>query len=600
MDESLKRLEDDKPHRDSWMEAPSALDVDYVQQKRQKTPPSQWTKAKDPDMNARNPQLEPETNDTVEQKLQSDPVKHEVNYTFGDSGSKWRMTKLKATYRQARESGHNIEEVAIERFGDLRSFDDAREEEIELDRRDRYGKGYVGKDKPNGDLFQERKLDHGIRQEPSSADDASDDEFETEPGQGQVMREKSPPATTAILDQTTLNKLKAQMTKAKLKGAPDAAKLESEYHAAAKAANSRQPDVVVLNKMESRLTAGGRKGEVKQVDNKRGRERGLVEENEDMSIEDMVRQERRTKGQYGGDAKAYAERIAKDQKYDNDLDYMDDNAQRLAKSVQKSEINLRSTAIGDYQKMKRILDTCPLCSHEDTGKPPQAPLVSLATRTYMTLPTSPEITPYGLGATIVPIQHRLNLLECDDDEWEEIRNFMKSLTRFYWAQQPRYSVLFYENAAHDGRKRHASLEAVPLPLELADTAPAFFKEAILAADEEWTQHKKAIDTLHNAEARGMGKLAFRRSMVAELPYFHVWFSLDGGLGHVVEDARRWPKGDLFAREILGGMLDVGPDVVKRQGRWRAGDAEMDRRVREFRRRGWEETFDWTKALMGVP
>ncbi len=69
--------------------------------------------------------------------------------------------------------------------------------------------------------------------------------------------------------------------------------------------------------------------------------------------------------------------------------------------------------------MNRILDKCPLCHHEDTNKPPLAPVVSLATRVYLTLPTTPEIS--QMGACIVPVQHRGNLLECDDDEWEEIR-----------------------------------------------------------------------------------------------------------------------------------------------------------------------------------
>ena len=62
---------------------------------------------------------------------------------------------------------------------------------------------------------------------------------------------------------------------------------------------------------------------------------------------------------------------------------------------------------------------CPLCHHEDTGVPPVAPVVSLATRVYLTLPTEPELSKGG--ACIIPIQHRGNLLECDEDEWEEIR-----------------------------------------------------------------------------------------------------------------------------------------------------------------------------------
>jgi hypothetical protein len=98
---------------------------------------------------------------------------------------------------------------------------------------------------------------------------------------------------------------------------------------------------------------------------------------------------------------------------------MDENATKLAKRVHKSEINLKNMAISDFKKINRILDNCPLCYQEDENIPPIAPVVSLATRVYLTLPTEPEIS--DGAASIVPIQHRLNLLECDDDEWEEIR-----------------------------------------------------------------------------------------------------------------------------------------------------------------------------------
>ncbi|KLP04287.1 Uncharacterized protein LW94_3822 [Fusarium fujikuroi] len=131
--------------------------------------------------------------------------------------------------------------------------------------------------------------------------------------------------------------------------------------------------------------------------------------------------------------------------------------------------------------------------------------------------------------------------------------------------------------------------AVPIPYEEGATAPAYFKEAFLSSDEEWSQHRKIIDT--GAKARdGMGRSAFRRSIAKEMPYFHVWFTLDGGLGHVVEDAGRWPKGDLFAREVLGGIVDAEPHVMKKQGRWMRGDP----RVEGFKK-GWRK-FDWTRML----
>ncbi|PIG88858.1 pre-mRNA-splicing factor cwf19 [Aspergillus arachidicola] len=578
--------------RDAWMEAPSALDIDYVHRRdttRLEEEPKPTMLQADFELKIHGRELNQHLHDLKDGKaleeIQEEPAQHDVDYTFGDSGSQWRMTKLNAVYREAEESGKPVEEIAIERFGDLRSFDDAREEEAELDRRERYGEGYVGKEKPSGELFQERKLQEGVHRDTHEHIRNPEQELEAH-GQGKPIATEPPQNTTQPLDLTALNRLKAQMMKAKLKGSPDAGELEERYNAAAAAmANRKDPGVVVLGVQQNRMLAGKR-NEVKTVDTKRGRERGQVEENEDMSIEDMLREERRTRDQLGGEGKRLAERIAKDAKFENDLEYMDDNASKLARRVHQSEINLKNTSISEFQKMNRILDNCPLCHHEDTNTPPIAPVISLATRVYLTLPTEPELN-QGC-ATIVPIQHRTNLLECDDDEWEEIRNFMKSLTRMYHDQGR--DVIFYENAAQPHRKRHAAMEVVPLPYELGETSPAFFKEAILAADAEWSQHKKLIDTLAKSK-QGLGRSAFRRTLVKEMPYFHVWFELDGGLGHVVEDENRWPRGDLFAREVIGGMLDLAPDVIKRQGRWNRGG---DRRVDGFKKR-WRR-FDWTRVL----
>lgn len=164
---------------------------------------------------------------------------------------------------------------------------------------------------------------------------------------------------------------------------------------------------------------------------------------------------------------------------------------------------------------------------------------------------------------------------------------MKCLTRMYHDQGR--DVVFYENAATPGRKLHAAMSAVPIPFDLGATAPAFFREAILESASNWTQHKPIIDTL-KASRSGQGKSAFRRSLAKEMPYFHVWFELDGGMAHIVEDERAWPRGDLFAREVLGGMLDADIEVVRRQGRWTKGD----RRAEKWRK-GWRK-FDWTRVL----
>ena len=562
------------------MTAPSALDIDYIHRggKRKSLSPAKEEPPRVLHKRELNRGLV-ETQQSEEDLLE--PTAREVSYKFGDEGSQWRMTKLKAVYTISEQTGRPVHEVAEERFGTLREFDEAREEKIEMDRRKVYGQGYVGKETPTGELFAER-TSKSSRLAPARSPSPP-------PEQGVVIEDMIEPAPP--MDQSALNRMRAQFMKAKLRNAPETAQLEKEYNAAVAAFSTGTASnaAVVLDASHNRMLAGPR-GEVKSITTKRGVERGQVEANEDMSIEDMVREERRTRGQTGGEGARLAERIAKDARFDNDLEYLDENAEKLAKRVHKTDASLKNIAVTEYKKLNRILDTCPLCYHEDRNPPqnlPLAPVLALATRTYLTLPTTPELTGAEGGAVIVPLSHRTNLLECDDDEWEELRNFMKSLTRLYHDQGR--EVLFYENAAAPHRRLHAALVAVPIPYDLGDTAPAFFREAMLSADEEWAQHKKVIDTGKKAR-EGMGRMAFRRSLAKEMPYFHVWFDLDGGLGHVVEDAERWPRGDLFAREIVGGMLDCEPDVIKRQGRW----VRNDDRVEGFKKR-WRK-FDWTRVL----
>ncbi|KAG6017607.1 hypothetical protein E4U43_000741 [Claviceps pusilla] len=573
----------DTPVRDAWMVGPSALGVEHLSRAEPKanTPPVQEPKRviharelNQGHLQKLNDGILPPSDVPLQRATQT------VDYTFGDAGSSWRMTRLRGVYTTAEDSGRPIDEVAVERYGSLREFDHAREEQEELERRRLYGSGYREKETPTGELYLAREQEQ--RREKSRSSVSPSRHSKLEPGPGIVVHEQTTP-----MDPTSLNRLRAQMMKAKLRRAPDAARLEQEYNrAAALASSSSQnaPQAVVLGTMHNRQLAGSR-GEVQPLDTKRGRERGLVQENTDMTIEDMLREERRTKNAPGGEALRLAERIAKDGAFDNDLDYMDENASKLAQRVHKSELNLKNMAVAQFQRLNRVLDSCPLCYHEEQNRPPIAPVVSLATRVFLTLPPEPEISPGG--AIIVPLSHRVNLLECDDDEWEEIRNFMKSLTRMYH-QQGR-EVVFYENAAAPNRHLHAAMVAVPIPYSEGATAPAYFKEAFLSSDEEWAQHKKIIDT--GAAARGgMGRMAFRRSLAKEMPYFHVWFTLDGGLGHIVEDSDRWPRGDLFAREVLGGIVDAEPGVAKKQGRWVRGDQRV-----EGWKKGWRK-FDWTRVL----
>ncbi|EWC48434.1 hypothetical protein DRE_02203 [Drechslerella stenobrocha 248] len=562
--------------RDAWMEE-SGIDIEYVQRGAKKPKDTSTTvkqTVKDYQLKVSSKELNAPLREGVSLDTYEPPKATGPPFTFGDNGSQWRLRKLKNVYTRAEEENRSVDSVGAEVFGDLQSFDEVREERIELDRREMYGKDRKDyKEHPTGDIYAQRSTKDARRRSPS-------------PVSPKVTKATNQPVSTVttILDQSALNKLRASLLKAQLRGDPKAAELEAQYNlAAANFANQKDSGVVVLSAMDSRLLAGGgRSSEAKEITT--GRRKGKMEANEDVGLDDLVREEKRTRG-HANEGRQFAERIAKDSKFDNNLEYMDENASRLASRIQKNEIDIKNMAINDFKRQQRILDSCPLCSQDN--QQPIAPVISLGTRVFLTLPTEPELS--AGGAMIVPIQHRSNTLECDDDEWEEIRNFMKSLIRMY--HEIGQDVIFYENAAAPGRKRHAAIEAVPLPLEQGGLAPAFFKEAFLSTGEEWSQHKKIIDTAALSR-KGLGKKAFRRSIVKEAPYFHVWFEIDGGMGHIVENESKWPKGDLFAREILGGMLDCEPDLIRRQGRWNRG---KDRREDEFRKL-WKK-FDWTRVLL---
>lgn len=233
-------------------------------------------------------------------------------YTFGDSGSNWRMMKLKRVYEIAEETGESAEKVALERFGSLKSFDEAREERQELDRRQVYGKDRLdAKDKPTGELYAARLKEVTEREKERQANQPS-------LLQGQKVPDGPHTTTTTSLDQTALNRMQAALLKAQLRKDPKAVEMETEYNAAlAQFANQKEPEVIVLSAMDSRMLAhsiGGR-GEVKVVTE--GKRKGQLQDNDEMTIEDMLREEKRTRGQvHGGEGRMFAERIAKDSKFD--------------------------------------------------------------------------------------------------------------------------------------------------------------------------------------------------------------------------------------------------------------------------------------------
>ena len=176
----------------------------------------------------------------------------------GGPGSQWRMMRLRRVYETAEEEGRPVEEVAIDRFGSLETFEEAKEERRILDERE----GIKPEEKPRGRPKEPGKkfyfTDLGSTGSSRSSSFrrpalAGDNGPPTPPASNLGPNRRSVPSkvgsqvgtppipsvlTPSVLPSKTitrglspssLNRLQAKVLKAKLMGSPDAAALEKGY-----------------------------------------------------------------------------------------------------------------------------------------------------------------------------------------------------------------------------------------------------------------------------------------------------------------------------------------------------------------------------------
>ncbi|GAA5942426.1 hypothetical protein JCM3775_006984 [Rhodotorula graminis] len=648
----------------------------------------------------------------------------------GSSGSAWRMSKLKRTYEAAEDEGRPIEDVAIERYGSLDAFNEAREERRVLDERQGrrtsrresgYGAGGGQNHHPGMRTPTGMAADGGGRRfvftETGAAGEGGADgpgsrpssrqgfrrPGEAPPQPGQLARSSStssvagsgsrpstpiptvftPPvarrmpsqlaqstvinpdptstgpttassassgSTRPVLSQSELNKLQAEVLKAKLMDSDDAAALEREYDAELRRSQAAGPALADKEGMEQTLGGSAAQGQDVQVlptldsrgrlydvgvgtetadkweEERKNRGKHVRKEmlfeshdpktgdlirhqadDDSLTVGDLVRQERFGGG--SGDARAmdaeFANRIATDARFTNNLDYYDENAEKLARKKMKSEAMKRAFAVNDFARTKKALDSCTMC-YSDEGDPPKAPVVAMGTRTYLALMDTEELVPGH--CRIVPGQHYLSCLEIDEEEgWDEIKNFMKTLMQMHAAEDK--GVVFFETIISHKRQQHSYIECIPVPFDLFDQLPIYFSEAINTSETEWSQHKRLI--------KFTPQRPFRRSLVPNLPYFAVQFDYKGehGFGHVIEgvddapdrdldgEERRGEMGDkgggefprYFAQEIIGNLLSLEPRKWRKPRR--VDRRETAGRIAAFRKK--YDAFDWTKMLAGA-
>lgn len=263
-------------------------------------------------------------------------------------------------------------------------------------------------------------------------------------------------------------------------------------------------------------------------------------------------------------------------KTDGDYYTLDDMFVSKAAERERSgeeEENQRRKAIAEHQSLAAQMEKCLYCF--DSSQFPKHLIVAIGVKVYLCLPNFQSLTEGH--CLIVPLQHHRASTLLDEDVWEEIQMFRKSLVKMFEVKG--LDCIFLETYMGMKRQCHMVYECIPLPKEVGDMAPIYFKKAIMESDEEWSMNKKLID---------LSSKDIRKSVPRGLPYFSVDFGLQGGFAHVIEDQHKFPH--YFGKEIIGGMLDIEPRL------WRKGIRESfeDQRKKALQFAQWWKPFDFTK------
>lgn len=194
---------------------------------------------------------------------------------------------------------------------------------------------------------------------------------------------------------------------------------------------------------------------------------------------------------------------------------MDDNAEKLGRKKMRTDAMKRQFAINgvaciqsfcyavllkcepsyvDFSRSQKAMASCQFCFGEH-DEPPKAGVIAMGSRSYLSCSLTEELTEGH--CYIVPIQHHFCMLEADDDVWDEVRvscpscvnppyegnrvltrfigpqNFMKCLIRM--AAAAGRGVIFFETVINLKWQKHTYIECIPVPLEVFDELPAYFR-----------------------------------------------------------------------------------------------------------------------------
>lgn len=229
------------------------------------------------------------------------------------------------------------------------------------------------------------------------------------------------------------------------------------------------------------------------------------------------------------------------------------------------------------QERKRltVLSSCQRCFG---AKLSEYSIISHSDSVYLAYPFfSGSITDFHV--VVSTKEHISSLAATEENVYEEIRNFMKSIVSFNLERE--YSTIFIEHSQHINKMNHFEIECIPIKHKMLDEARMYFKKAFMDQDYEWSTNQKLVDTTPYK-----GNLT--KILSEKFSYVHVDFNALGGFLHPIEDDSRFSQ--LFLKEIFCPLIKKQIHEIKYPKKLSV--KELIDTVEDYKKR--YDYFDWTK------
>jgi len=247
------------------------------------------------------------------------------------------------------------------------------------------------------------------------------------------------------------------------------------------------------------------------------------------------------------------------------------------KKAEKAERRDQARQIARHDRQENITSRCWWWLESSTFA--RQRLLALGNHVSLAMaPSNLSLTP-GQHLYIVPIKHVESLAACEDEVWDEVVRFQTSLRALY--RQQGKDVLFCETVLPQSGFWQTKLEVIPVPRNVAQDAPLYFKTSLMEQAEEWGTHQKLMNTAEKG---------LRRTIPANFSYFYLEYD-EGGKGYAqMIESSRFPKD--FGVDTIAGMMEMDPIRFRRKEQT---NAEEERQMILSFLDQWKK-YDWTVDL----